>query len=334
MSCTASATARSAAAIGVVIVNYNGAHHLSRCLTALRSQTLPPRDIVLLDNASSDASLQLLRSFPEVRLLPQLHNLGFARGNNLAVAAVDPACDLIALLNADAFVAPDWLEQLWHVAQGRPEVAAFGSLMLLAADPSRIDGAGDACHCSGLVWRRDHGRLLSQMSLPAQPYEVFSPCAAAALYRRDIFNAVGGFDEAFFCFVEDVDLGFRLRLAGFQCVQVPSARALHVGSGSTGGSHSAFALYHGHRNLVWNYVKNMPGPLFWLFLPVHLLLNLASLLWFAGRGQGAVVLRAKRDACRDLPRVWRQRRTLQKNRRASLMSLWSALGKVPLGRQR
>ena len=130
-----------------------------------------------------------------------------------------------------------------------------------------LDGTGDAYHMSGLVWRMGHGMPVS--SDTGKDYEVFSPCAAVAFYRRSAMQKIGGFDEEYFCYVEDVDLGFRLRLAGFRCLYVPKSVAHHVGSGATGGQHSDFAAYHGHRNLVWTFVKDMPGILFWALLPLH-----------------------------------------------------------------
>jgi GT2 family glycosyltransferase len=104
-----------------------------------------------------------------------------------------------------------------------------------------------------------HGTPAS--ALKGSECEIFSPCAAAALYRRSALLEVGGFDEDFFCYVEDVDLGFRLRLAGYRCLYVPLSVAHHIGSGTTGGKNSDFSVYHGHRNLVWAFVKNMPGVL-------------------------------------------------------------------------
>ena len=157
--------------------------------------------------------------------------------------------------------------------------------------------------------------------------EIFSPCAAAALYRRNALVAVGAFDEDHFCYLEDVDLGFRLRLAGFRAIYVPGAVVHHVGSATSGGQHSDFALYHGHRNLVWTYVKNMPGALFWMCLPLHLFLNLVAVLVFAIRGRGKVLLRAKRDAIKGVPKMWAKRRAVQRSRRVPLSSLWGVLDK-------
>ena len=137
--------------------------------------------------------------------------------------------------------------------------------------------------------------------------DVFAPCAAAALYRRDAFEDVAGFDEKFFCYFEDVDLAFRLRLRGYRCMYVHAAVVNHVSSGLS-GYRSDFAVYHGERNMVWTFVKDMPGPLLWRYLPQHVTLNLAALLFYPWRGQGRAVWRAKFDAIRGLPDVLRQRR--------------------------
>ena len=163
-------------------------------------------------------------------------------------------------------------------------------------------------------------------SRPGRPREseVFAPCAAAALYRRAAFEEIGGFDERFFCYFEDVDLGFRLRLRGHRCVYVPDAIVRHVSS-ALSGYRSDFAVYHGERNAVWTFVKNMPGPLFWFYLPQHLALNLAALGYYPWRGQGRVVWRAKRDAMLGLPAALRERRAVQQQRRVEWRALRRAM---------
>jgi GT2 family glycosyltransferase len=308
--------------VTVVVVNWNGAQFLERCLSALLAQTILPHEIILVDNASTDGSCNIVRRFPSVRLLEQDKNVGFARANNLAIEAASVESDWIALLNPDAFADVRWLEALLVTALANPDVAFFGSKLVTVADAAVLDGAGDAYHVSGLVWRIGHGSPVS--SSPERVSEVFSPCAAAAMYRRSALQEVGGFDEDFFCYVEDVDLGFRLRLAGYRCLYVPTSVALHVGSGTTGGQHSDFAVYHGHRNLVWAYVKNMPGVLFWFFLPLHLAMNLVVLIIFALHGQGGVMFRAKRDAVLGLLKMWAKRQQVQKSRRVS----WRAILRV------
>jgi GT2 family glycosyltransferase len=175
---------------------------------------------------------------------------------------------------------------------------------------------------SGRAWRNGHRVRCEQW--PAVDVEVFAPCAAAALYRRDAFDEVGGFDEKYFCYFEDVDLGFRLRLRGYRSLYVHSAVVRHVSSGLA-GYRSDFAVYHGERNIVWTFFKDMPGPLLWLYLPQHIALNVAALMYYPWRGQGAIVFRAKLDALRGLPSVLRRRRLVQHERRIDGWALRPAL---------
>jgi GT2 family glycosyltransferase len=315
----------------VIIVNWNGKLFLEQCLNALMQQTIMPSEIILLDNASSDCSAAIVSQFPSIHLILQDRNTGFARGNNLAINAMTSDSDWIALLNPDAFPEPQWLENLLRAAAFNPKFQMFSSQLVSSSNPSLLDGSGDIYHMSGLVWRSGHGKFSS--AAIKQDKEIFSPCAAAAMYRRDAIVQLGGFDEDFFCYVEDVDLGFRFRLAGYKALHVPLSIAHHVGSGTTGGQHSEFALYHGHRNLVWAFVKNMPGALFWALLPLHILLNVVTIIWFAARGQGAIVLRAKRDACKGLPKMWRKRQYIQKMRVATVTDIWRQLNKSITGRR-
>lgn len=304
----------------VIIVNWNGGHMLAQCLHDLVRQSIQPARILVMDNGSSDGSAEQAAQLPgvTVRLLGQ--NFGFAGANNRAFSECDT--EYVALLNPDAFPEPDWLEKLVAAAEAHPEVAAFGTRQMVHGAENVVDGLGDVYHVSGLVWRDGHGRVLRDSD--AVPHEIFSPCAGAALYRRDPLVKVGGFDEDYFCYVEDVDLGFRLRLAGYGAMYVPDAVVHHVGSATTGGQHSDFSVYHGHRNLVWTYVKNMPGMLFWAFLPLHLAMNLFSLVVFTARGQGGVMFRAKRDALMGIPLMWKKRRQVQSKRIVS----WRAILRV------
>ncbi|MDO8843255.1 glycosyltransferase family 2 protein [Methylicorpusculum sp.] len=320
--------------VSVIIVNWNGKQFLERCLAALMSQTVQAHEIILVDNASTDESVEIVRQFPFVRLIEQNSNTGFAHANNLAINGASTESKWIALLNPDAFVEPRWLEALLLAAENNPEFDVFGSNLVSAGNPEVMDGAGDVYHVSGRVWRTAYGSPVPTFTERAN--EVFSPCAAAALYRHSAWCEIGGFDEDYFCYVEDVDLGFRLRLAGYRCLYVPQSVAHHVGSGTTGGQHSDFALYHGHRNLVWTFVKDMPGILFWLLLPLHLSLNLVSIIWFALRGRGDVIWRAKCDAILGLPKMWRKRQIIQNKRGASIYEIWQVLDKrlIPSARVR
>lgn len=295
------------ATVGVVIVNRNAGPHLARTLAALMRQTVAPHRVIVVDNASDDGSLDGLEArFPAVEIERSGENLGFAAANNRAVRTCDD-CEYVALLNPDAFPEPAWLERLLAAAAANPECAAFGSRLVLDGDRGTLDGTGDQYHVGGLAWRRDQG---AAVTVERPQGESFSACAAAALYRRDAFLAVGGFDESFFCYYEDTDLAFRLRLAGHRCLYVPDAVAFHVGS-ATSGLLSPFTIYHSMRNQLWTYAKNMPGPLLWLYLPQHLLVTVLSVVGYSVKGLGREALAGKRDALRALPQILAERRRIQ-----------------------
>ena len=304
-------------AIAVVVVAHRAGGYLEQVARSLAALTLKPRRVLVVDNASRDGAVDALAAaHPDVEVLRPGRNLGFAAGNNAAARAAG-GCEWLALLNPDAFPEPDWLAALAQAAREHPECALIASRLDRATVPDELDGTGDVYHVSGLAWRRDHRRPVAD---GAGGGEVFSACAAAALYRRDAFLAAGGFDERYFCYFEDTDLAFRLRLAGHGCRYEPRSVARHVGS-STAGVESDFTIYHSHRNLVWTYAKNMPGALAWVYLPQHLLLNLLSVAWFCLRGQSRPILTAKRDAVRSLPRVLGQRRAIQAARRVESREL-------------
>jgi GT2 family glycosyltransferase len=296
-------------------------------LEALDRQTVVPDQVIIVDNGSSTAlpTSRYTRGPLSVIRLPR--NEGFAAGNNKAILT-GVETEWVALLNPDALPEPDWLERLVAAARRHPDISAFGSKQLMGENHALIDGLGDVYHVSGAAWRDGHGQPLDQA---VSPKEIFSPCAAAAFYKRDAVLDAGGFDEDFFCYFEDLDLGFRLRLLGYRSMLVPDALVYHTGGATSGGRQSDFAVYHGHRNLVWAYVKNMPWPYFWLYLPQHLLFNLLSVLFFTAKGQGGIVLRAKWNALLGLPKMLRKRRVIQagirtprQNVRAAMATDWLA----------
>jgi GT2 family glycosyltransferase len=311
-----------AAAVRVVVVSYNSGPHLARCLAALAAQTRADFEAMVVDNGSSDGSLAAaVPDDPRFSLMALGTNLGFAAANNRGAAGAATAW--LATLNPDAFPAPDWLEQLLRAAQERP-AAMFGSTQLADDDPARYDGAGDCLAWFGFAWRGNYRRAVAG----APPSGLaFSPCAAAAMYDRAAFESVGGFDELFFCYAEDLDLGFRLRLAGGECRQIGRAIVRHVGSASTARG-SAFALYHGTRNQLWMLAKCMPGPLLALALPSYVL---ASLVFAAAKKRaGGAVVRGLAAGLAGLPRRWADRRSLQMGRRASICAIARALTWNPL----
>ncbi|MFZ5569093.1 MAG: glycosyltransferase family 2 protein [Thermodesulfobacteriota bacterium] len=311
--------------VGAVVVNWNSGEYLGRCLKAMAEQEAAFTRVVVVDNGDDAAAGAWEGVWPRhFQRIALPRNVGFAKANNIALPHLSD-CDWIALVNPDAFLKPDWLGRLLDAARRYPTIPVFAGCLVKALDPDRLDGAGDAFHFSGIAWRRGHGARRN--TFPLTEMDVFGPCAAAALYRRDVLVEAGAFDEDFFCYFEDVDLAFRLRLMGRECRLIPAAVAGHVGSVTTGGQKSDFAVYHGHRNLVWCYVKNMPGLLFWLLLPAFLLMNAAAVARFILRGQGRVILHAKRDAIRGLPAMWRKRQVVQTRRTASAHAVWRSFDK-------
>lgn len=310
--------------IALLIVNWNSGNWLKQCLQGVAAQTVQPQRIIVVDNASTDSSLDGIEEIvATVEIIRETENLGFARGNNLALKSIEKI-HWTVLLNPDAVPEANWLEKLIHAAQEFPEYAFFACKLLDAGDQARLDGKGDVYHTSGHAWRQGFGKDSNIEGETAG--ECFSPCAAAAMYRTDILRQVGGFDERFFCYFEDVDLGFRLRLLGYRCLYVPEAVVAHAGSAAT-MKRSDFSVYYGHRNMIWTYCKNMPWPLFWIYLPQHLLMNAVVIFVLFFRGQGRVAIRAKIDAMRDLPSVWLDRREIQQTRQVRSLALWRLMSK-------
>jgi len=307
----------------LVIVNYNGAEYLARCLESVAKLTVKPGKVVVADNGSTDGSAAAALSVSglNVELMEMGANLGFAAANNRVIESLS-SYEWIALLNPDAFPEPDWLECLMAATLAHPDVDSFSSRMMLDSDASKLDGAGDVLHFTGLAWRRGHGRSLTAVDL--LPREAFSPCGGAALYRRSTFITAGGFDEDFFCYLEDVDLGFRLQLMGHRCMYIPSAVVRHVGSAIT-GLNSDFSIYHGHRNLSLMYLKNMPFLLFWLFLPFHVVMVFLVGSLFVRRGRGRIFIKAKFDAALGVGKTLKKRCYIQKRRRIGYGRLLSLL---------
>jgi len=295
---TAQQEKRAEADVTVVVVHWNNPAHLLRCLQALTTQSVAPRRIMVVDNASDELPRNMVADFPEVEWIWNSTNLGFATAVNQAVRLTDS--NWLATVNPDAFVRHDWLEQIMRAAGENRSFDFFASTLI--RDDGRVDGAGDAFHMSGMAWRKQHGQPIDR--LPAEPVETFAACAAAALFRRSAFLEVEGMDGRYFCYFEDVDLAIRLRAAGYRCLYVPLARATHLGGGS--GVSRALQVYYGHRNLIWTYWKNVPWPRLITSLPLHVFYQLASLFWHSWHGQTMAIWRAKWDGLVGLLRLRRE----------------------------
>jgi len=305
--------------ISIIIPTWNSDAYLSVCLSSLARQTTQNFEVVIVDNGSDGFKVGIISSeWPSlnIREIVLKENSGFAVACNLGVQAARG--EWLAFLNADAFPEPDWLESFMFAKNRYPCAGAFGSLILQDSHINLVDSAGDVYNITGTAWKSYGGYPVAEV--PSDPRRVFAPCAAAAFYRRDVFLEIGRFDEDIFSYFEDVDLGFRLNLYGYQCIFLPNARVRHIGSAST-GKNSDFALYHYHRNFIWSFIKNMPGALFWLYLPVHTLANLIFLLKYLIKGRIKVVFKAKIDALKGLGKMLTKRKIIQSSRRASVREI-------------
>jgi GT2 family glycosyltransferase len=275
------------------------------------AQTLSPLEIIVVDNGSKDGSVEWVQNtFPNVHLIANDRNLGFAAANNQALHAARG--EYIATLNNDAWATPTWLAELVRAAQSDPSVGMCASKMLFADRPYMINSTGINLDWAGIAWDRQGGELDDKQE--NEPVEVFGPCAGAALYRREMLEELGGFDEDFFAYLEDVDLAWRARLAGWRCLYVPNAVVYHHHS-ATAKEGSYFKNYLLGRNKIWLLAKNYPMPYLLKYLPIIVLYDWGTLPYsLVVRGDWSAI-NGRLAALRDIRKLWRKRRATQASTR-------------------
>jgi GT2 family glycosyltransferase len=229
---------------------------LAACLESLERQDFPEFHTIIVDNGSTDESVAFIKeNYPHIEIVELAGNTGFANAANIGVERA--ASPYVALLNADTRVYPDWLSNLLQrIDDAPPEIAAINSQLLRMDEPERIDDAGDELSWYGAATKRGHNQAAADFQ---EEQEIFSPCAAACLYRRDFLLLTGGFDAQFFAYLEDVDLGLRGRLLGYRYLYVPKAKVLHKGHGAS-LPHSRY-IEMITRNRLLLFAKNMPARL-------------------------------------------------------------------------
>ncbi|MBI3439319.1 MAG: glycosyltransferase family 2 protein [Proteobacteria bacterium] len=309
----------------IIVITHNAARWFPRWTSALAAQTETRWKLVVLDNASRIEERPRREDLPaNAHFIQSEDNLGFAAGNNRAAQGVDTP--YLVLLNPDAFPEPAWLSELLALAERYPGAAAIGSTQIRADVGGVFDGTGDVLHASGLCYRSNFGQ---PRHAPPPLGESFAACGAAMLIRREAFEAIGGFDERYFCFFEDVDLCFRLRLQGHIVLQSPGAVVHHVGGGSA-GVRSAFARFLGARNRLWTFVKCMPPLLFWLLLPTHLALSSAACTMAAFTGGGLAAWRGFFASITGVGPIWTSRQELRRTRKVRAGAIARRLAWSPL----
>ena len=300
--------------ISVIIPNWNGARLLPTCLDSLRQQSYAEREVIVVDNASTDGSLELLaRDYADVRVLVLPSNRGFTGACNTGIQASHG--EFIALLNSDTEVDEHWLGQVVAAFERHPEAGLVASKMLLFDRRDTLHTAGDFYRLDGApgnrgVWQRDEGQF------DREEY-VFSACGGSAAYRRTTLDEIGLLDDDFFFSCEDVDLAWRAQLAGWKCVFAPQAIVYHQLAATGGGPTASF---HDGRNTIWVIAKNYPSSLWkrhWREV-VRAQLRITREALNAWRGEAARArLRGQLAGLLGLPKMFHKRHIVQSSRRVS-----------------
>lgn len=277
--------------VTVVIPNYNGIAYVADCLDALRKQTGCAFHTIVVDNGSTDGSYELVRdNYPEAACIRFPENTGFCKAVNAGIKASHTP--YVILLNNDTKVLPGFVKALVKAVEASPDIFSVSAMMLQMNRPDRIDDAGD--FYSALGWAYARGK-----DKPASDYQkgtdIFAACGGAAIYRRSIFQKIGLFDEQHFAYLEDIDIGYRARLAGYRNRYEPKAKVLHAGSGSSGSRYNAFKVKHSAANNIYLIYKNM--PLFQILLNFPLLAAgfFIKFLFFISKGMGMIYLNGIRS---------------------------------------
>lgn len=317
--------------ISIIVVNWNRCELLQACLESLIGQQGVDFEIIVVDNGSTDGSREVVAAVaaktggcPPIRLISNTENRGFCAANNQGFAA--SSAEFVALLNNDAEACPGWVAALLRAFESRPDVGMVASKILVYEDPSRIDKAGHLMYPDGQNRGRGSGQLdVGQFD---QMEEALWPDGCAAMYRRAMLDEIGGFDEDFFAYADDAELGLRGRIAGWNCLYVPEA-VVHHHRGATLGLDSARRLELIERNRILLAAKLFPWSLLWLNGGYYLL-RVAASLWAAARGQGEAarfpgvrgklwvamaLLKGNASAMLLLPKILRKRRQVRRFRK-------------------
>lgn len=314
--------------LSVIIPNWNGKHFLTECIDSLKEQTFRDFEIILVDNGSTDGSAEFAeeRYGEFIRVLRNKENLGFAGGNNIGIQAARG--EYIVLLNNDTWADPHWLEELFKATQFDPPIGMWASKIYSYYKRNQIEAVGELIYWDGLS--RARGQFEQDRGQYKTMEEIFFPPGCGAMYRKGIFDEIGLFDEDFFAYADDAEVGIRARLAGWKCLYVPRAIIYHKNSG-TGGQHSPFKAYYVERNRFWITLKYFPLLLL-LFTPFFTIWRFAFQAYGALSHRGAagkftqmhspwrligILLKAYGSGFRGLPKMWEKRRRLSRLRKVS-----------------
>lgn len=241
--------------VTIVIPNYNGKHFMEPCLSSLSEQTYKNFHILVVDNASSDGSIEYMEeNYPDIELIKLQKNFGFSKAVNIGIQ--HSRTPYVILLNNDTTVDTRYVEEMVKAIEKSPKIFSVSSKMIQMYHPELIDSAGDLYTLLGWGVCRGCGRPVSNYT---KYDEIFTACAGAAIYRRSVFDEIGYFDENHFAYLEDIDIGYRARIYGYYNMYCPTALVYHVGSGTSGSKYNSFKVKLAARNNLYLNYKNMPA---------------------------------------------------------------------------
>ena len=264
----------------IIIPNYNGLSFMEPCFESLKEQTVRDFKVLVVDNGSTDGSVEWLKEHrvPSIFLK---ENTGFSGAVNTGIRAADTP--YVLLLNNDTRVEPGFVAAMERAMDQSPKIFSVSSRMIQMYHPELLDDAGDMYSILGWAYQRGVGR---SVNLYQKSCRVFSACAGAAIYRRAVFDEIGLFDELHFAYLEDIDVGWRAKLYGYDNVYCPDAAVYHVGSGTSGSRYSSFKVRLAARNCIYLNYKNMPGWQILLNAPFLLAGIFVKYLFFVKNGFG------------------------------------------------
>lgn len=264
--------------VTIVIPNYNGLDFMETCMDALSQQTCQDFAVLVVDNGSQDGSVEWLKQ-QQIDTIFLDENTGFSGAVNIGIRKA--ATPYVILLNNDTAVKPEYVARLLKEIERSPRIFSVSPKMIQMYQPDKIDDAGDMYSLMGWAYQRGVGQEIERYD---RPCNIFSACAGAAIYRRAVFDEIGYFDEMHFAYLEDIDVGYRAKIAGYYNRYCPSAEVYHVGSGTSGSKYNSFKVKLAARNNVYLNYKNMPLPQL-LFNALPLLAGvLGKYLFFLKRG--------------------------------------------------
>jgi len=260
--------------LSVIIPNYNGLNYLKKFLPSVIEQDYQEKEIIIVDNGSDDGSKHLIRKYNNEIILIELdQNYGFSQAVNEGIKHARG--EYVILLNNDINLTREFLTTLFQSISQKRNAFSVQSKMLKYKDKTMIDDAGNNLSILGWTKKRGTGKSARFCDKPAK---IFSSCAGAAIYKKSLFDEIGYFDESFFAYLEDVDIGYRSRIYGYENWYCPDAVCSHVGSGTTGSRYNSFKVRLSARNNVYLVYKNM--PLIQLILNSPFILVGCFIKWF------------------------------------------------------